>query len=332
LSTIYVAIPCLEDLEIFETLKDIYTLAKNPQNIHVGVAAICSKKLFKKIKKLKYPNFSIGYFSPEDKNNLGVGKGRKFSYSFYNDEDYFLQIDSHTMFDKNWDEMLINMYEDAKVKNNLENFILTSGVPSYCYTGFPQRRKKFTNKSEYHTFYNKEYHPFGEKFIVNLIPKWNDSYLEEYPEEYRLKDFTKSFYPSLKFCAAFAFGTKNFAKNNGLEESSIFWEEEIFQTINLLDLGIALVYPYPTIPLYHLQAKHQKRGKERKNLSNYLGPGSNRYLWDVISENYLKYINDPNNKNKIDYFEKYSNIDVRLGPKKPFYIPESYYVDRNVIL
>ena len=48
------------------------------------------------------------------------------------DEEYFLQIDSHTRFDKDWDLYLINSFKELKLENN--NFVISAHLSDRFYT------------------------------------------------------------------------------------------------------------------------------------------------------------------------------------------------------
>ena len=58
------------------------------------------------------------------KNPIGVGAARSRLVEFVEDEDFFLGIDSHTIFTDNWDNQLINRY--SQIVNDLGNKTLIS--------------------------------------------------------------------------------------------------------------------------------------------------------------------------------------------------------------
>jgi hypothetical protein len=57
-------------------------------------------------------------------------------------EDYFLQIDSHTLFDKDWDVKLVGMVQDIKANTPSKDVVLSHYPPLYEEHGNPNRDKK----------------------------------------------------------------------------------------------------------------------------------------------------------------------------------------------
>ncbi len=65
-------------------------------------------------------------------NNLGMGIGRKIAHKHYNDEDYYVQVDAHTRFNKNWDRTYINQIKYYQAMG-IEKPILTCYPKNYWY-------------------------------------------------------------------------------------------------------------------------------------------------------------------------------------------------------
>ena len=113
--TIFVSIPCfMDDSELFNTILSCFSNAKNPKNIKMGIAFIGDPIFYNNIKEKfeKFNNIKMQYY--DFKNNYGVAKSRILARSMYAQEDYFLQIDAHALFEYGWDEYLINKFEKAK--------------------------------------------------------------------------------------------------------------------------------------------------------------------------------------------------------------------------
>lgn len=311
--SIYVAIPTLEDSEITNTLRDILTNTTNLNEVHIGVSFTTSKDFYEKvISNFKdYNCFSFRHQDPQ--NNIGVGIGRLNSYSMYNDEDYFLQIDSHTKFESGWDTTLIELLQKSLIESNNPKTILTGYLGRYSLDSAGNR-----TLVKGHTFPR---YPFFQTGLLmgTSIPSWKDTDLDDVPDSI-LK--TRLFYPATKFNANFSFGNKDFAQFTGLELSSIFFEEEILQTMNLLDAGFSLVFPNQPIPLTHLYSKDLKA--PRPTVDSIAAPNTD--LISKISANYSSYISDPNNKRKIDIFQKYTGVHPKYGAPSKGKIPSTYRV------
>jgi len=104
---IFVGIPAYNEKYILHTLDDLYEKAEFPENIYVGVFNQKSPEFkfedFSKYKNVKVINASYEY-------PLGVGYARLSAAKLFSGQKYFLQIDAHTVFCRNWDTLLIGYY------------------------------------------------------------------------------------------------------------------------------------------------------------------------------------------------------------------------------
>lgn len=107
---IFVSIASYRDPELPRTLKSMLDNAKNPENLFPTV--VCQDK------KTDFPNLdfvpNISYIQMDYTDALGPCYARKIAMQCYQNEDYFLQLDSHIIFAKNWDEKLFKIYDQAK--------------------------------------------------------------------------------------------------------------------------------------------------------------------------------------------------------------------------
>jgi [Skp1-protein]-hydroxyproline N-acetylglucosaminyltransferase len=110
-STIFVSIASYRDAICAQTVENLFESAERPFNIYVG---ICQQNKLEEdtdcISKYKkrewFKNISIIRIS--HKVAKGPTYARFLCSKLYKNEDYFLQIDSHTKFLKNWDSILLN--------------------------------------------------------------------------------------------------------------------------------------------------------------------------------------------------------------------------------
>lgn len=116
--TIFISIASYRDPECSKTIKSIFEKAKYPENIYVGICeqndasnTLEQCELIRKIPKghVRYDN--IDYTEAK-----GPTYARYKCAMLYNGEKYFMQIDSHTFFVKDWDVYLLKMYKDAEKK------------------------------------------------------------------------------------------------------------------------------------------------------------------------------------------------------------------------
>lgn len=319
LQTIYVAIPDLDDTETLPTVQRLFKNAEHPERIHVGVAfqSLSSQNyefFLRKTKKYK-KRISAAFFDFNTKNladHLGVGRGRKLSHSFYNGEDYVLQIDSHTLVAKDWDTTLISLHKKAQTIVPHKKVLITGYAGTYAYTG--KRKISFVD-GDGHLFY-----PMFDQEVTNTkkILSWKTAA----GAHGRVR---KGFCPALKFSANFTFGDKEFAKNLGLAEEATFWEEEVLQSVNLYADNFAFVFPVLSEPLVcHLYYGNiTEFGGARSNIFNYYRAGGINDDSSIL-RNYVRFVNDPANAEKIRLYEEYANVDLKNSIVDETYVPSNY--------
>jgi [Skp1-protein]-hydroxyproline N-acetylglucosaminyltransferase len=111
--TIFISIASYRDDECPDTLKSIYKNAKNPDNIYIG---ICQQNKDNDVDCLKYKNrdSQIKMVRLKHSDAKGPTYARYICSTLWNGEEFYLQIDSHTQFLKNWDEKLIALFRELK--------------------------------------------------------------------------------------------------------------------------------------------------------------------------------------------------------------------------
>lgn len=314
--TIYISIPSLDDLELEHTITSAFENAKSPSRVYIGVGLLSMYRYtLTRLKKMskRYPNVSFSY-QKQKKNNvrtLGVGRGRRSAELLYRNQDFFLQVDAHTHFEKNWDTFMIEMFEEAVQEVGDDKLVITCIPPVFGYD---------SNEKPYRTGPDTRYPVFvNDGFFVGVVPQWKS--------EDSLEVTQKRLIPSPKANSAMIFGNKKFAQNTGISEDAIFYDEEIIYSINLVGDGFALVFPNTKeFPISHLDGDLVISGHERSFFLDYLDGRSFEKMHDILQENYLKFVKDPINALKIEKYKKYSKVDALRGRihSIPFYIPESY--------
>ena len=161
-----------------------------------------------------------------------------------------------------------------------------------------------------------------KEFIINnkYIPKWKGYTQNKTPKKIYEQIINTGFAPAPKIVAMFMFSDHNLAKNICLPKNIIFWEEEIIQTIELIDAGFTLVHPGEYIPLSHFYGYDIPTPiTEIRNKNHLGGDAVNKMIY-----NFDSYINDPINFNKIKKFESYIGFSIIEGPDKEDIIPIDY--------
>lgn len=129
---IFVAIASHLDLELRNTILDCINKAKHPENL---VFSICLQYDEKEGTNESAIDDLVSQYNIQIKKyHYSIGQGgcwaRQIAQQAYNGEHYSLQIDSHLRFIQNWDELIINDYEDLKSRG-IRKPLLSYCSPSY---------------------------------------------------------------------------------------------------------------------------------------------------------------------------------------------------------
>ena len=112
--TIFVSIASYRDDVCNSTLKSLYEMSKNPKNIYVGICQQNKSDEDKDCLNTFENNKNITILRIPHTEAKGPTYARYLCSTLWNGEEYYLQIDSHSKFVKNWDEKCINMIKDIK--------------------------------------------------------------------------------------------------------------------------------------------------------------------------------------------------------------------------
>lgn len=314
---IFVAFPSMDDTELVPTILDAFNKAKHPERLRLGIALVYSRRrLFREFKTAIKPYESQVKFFAEKLtygnlvDNVGVGKGRARAASFYTDEEYVLQIDSHTWFAQDWDEKLVSLHKDISSKLDHGKVLLTGYAGHYRY----EEEKGRTATSEEGRL-RCPFMVFDHRFST-AIPNWIDYQLPE--------DYDREFVPAVKFNANFAFGNAEFGKYSGVFEDAVFFEEELIQTLNLVKAGFTLVFPVVNEALIcHLYGSHiNDLGGYRSGVLDYLPGFFKEATSRAVDMQFYNFIIDPKNAEVVAMWEEYSKCSLRFGTYKEMIIPE----------
>lgn len=203
--SIYVSIASYEDPGLLKTIQNCLNNAKYPDEIVFGLALMY--KTLPDLSKIK--NKKIIHLYDSDERPGLVNIRNKLKEAFL-DEDYFLQIDSHTNFINNWDVELINDLKNIQSKFG-KNSLISKRVNPHVGNMEDVDPEFMTNKGVWS--YNKKFeHPINSLEYIDVN---YDGDNEEY---------TKTMYA----CCHFLFADKYFIKNVRFDDVSEFIREEVF--------------------------------------------------------------------------------------------------------
>ena len=122
MNTIFISIASYRDPELGHTIKSAIENAEYPDNLRFGIVHQGTDKEMPDLSQIQ--NKKVISMHPRDA--LGVGFARSKAMELYDKEKYFLQIDSHIQFVKDWDSKLINQLDMAKEKSNNDKIIISA--------------------------------------------------------------------------------------------------------------------------------------------------------------------------------------------------------------
>ena len=222
--SIFVSIVSYRDTELLPTIKSLISNAKNPEDIVFGIVSQDEKR--------KHPDLSFirnkSYIKMDFRDALGVGYARKLAMELYNGEDFFLQIDSHMRFAKDWDLKLKNMYQWCSVKEGTEKIILSQ---------FPAPYEIHTNGKE---FYPKDHEELWDR------PSWSKVHNRDFgawsAERQEIEDPSYP-HPTHTLLAGYIFTIGRFVKDLPYDERISFMGEELCLAIRSYTRGWELYAP-----------------------------------------------------------------------------------------
>lgn len=144
---IFINIAAYNEEDLFDTVESAYKKATNPENINMGILLHYTDQNFPDLSKFK----NVKFMKISDRVGLGLGMSRGLASSFYNQEDYYMQIDAHTVFKTNWDSILIKNYK--KLKNRTEKPIISAYAPYYYRDKDTGQKVTMANNQDWESYF-----------------------------------------------------------------------------------------------------------------------------------------------------------------------------------
>ena len=111
---IFISIVSYRDPLLYSTLVDAYKKAKNKKDLIFGI--VDQSYAWESIDLNSIPfRKQVRYHRVDPQYARGVCWARNIAQSLYLDEEFFLQVDSHTLFDQFWDMTLIDQFQELRL-------------------------------------------------------------------------------------------------------------------------------------------------------------------------------------------------------------------------
>jgi len=135
-NNIFINVASYNEEDLFDTISTAFKKASFPENIYVGACLQYTNN--------EYPDFllfpNVKTIKVEGTVGVGLGIARGLASTLYDNEQYYLQIDAHTVFKSGWDDTLIKNYNE--LNKTADKPIISSYVPYYYKD--PESGKKIT--------------------------------------------------------------------------------------------------------------------------------------------------------------------------------------------
>ena len=270
---IFVQIASYRDPELIPTVLDLVDKAKNPEALRIVVAwQHDDNETLEPIKHL------IEYIDIPYVESKGVCWARNLIQQEYNGEEYTLQLDSHHRFVQDWDEQLIDMYNQCKEMGS-EKPLITGYLPHYD--------------------------PDKEEFLQEVWKMNLEKFMEDGPMFFIPEPLTEAYdnpIPSRFYSGHFAFTDGEFSKLVQHDPSYYFYGEETNVGVRAYTYGYDLYHPNKIVAWHYYT-----REKRPKHWDDHIIEGSD---WSKLD-------NDSTNRHKklfgMDGFEKLIDSVYNFG-------------------
>ena len=123
---IFVSIASYRDKELIKTVNSCLSKAKYPENIRIGICWQYDEEEDITVFD-NNPQISSHKVYWKDVEGSVCWARSIIQQKLFNDEEYYFQIDSHTLFAQDWDDILINMYKELPT----DKAVISVGPPYY---------------------------------------------------------------------------------------------------------------------------------------------------------------------------------------------------------
>lgn len=296
MASIFVQIASYHDFELPKTLIHAVKQSSTKHEINFGVFNCFYQKndiYIPKIDNLRI----IHKLAPE---GVGVGRSRNLANSLYNGEDYYLQVDSHTRFRKDWDDFLVEEIKRFQAYN-IKKPLLTTYPGTYRYDNNLEEVIDWGNHVNAINLTDKP-----EQFKETLIP--NQRAID--PEG---TIFNKSISAGSIFTVG-EFGQMDF------NDKIAFWGEEIFIAAKAWTSGFDLVIP-SIQQIFHLYYDHdhpmQKSGRRHMwndfpDIYNQMDVESKAEIKKIFEQNIIGK-NALGSERTLEQFGTYAGLNFKTG-------------------
>lgn len=303
---IFISIASYRDPELIPTIRDCLQKAKHKANLIFSIVWQHNPNdEWDNLDEFKNnPNFHIQDINY--KNSQGTCWARSLAQQPYNNETYYLQLDSHHRFIQDWDEVLIEMLESLKSNGN-QKPIITGYPPSYDPAN-PE--EEISDIPSYMKFL---------QFEAEIIPTFNPSIIDNH------KELTHPL--NARFISAgFIFTIGQFIKDIPYDPNYYFIGEEINLTLRAFTHGYKIFHPQKVILWHEYIRKNKPRHWEDNEEGKELNLKSTIRVKELLEKTNSSDL-EPyglGTIRTIQDYEKYAGINFKLRGVQKYTLENKY--------
>lgn len=290
---ILVQIACRLDNDLLNTVTNLLEKANKPNNIEILI--INQDFEDNQWKQSNFPD-NVTLVNIEESKTRNLAHARAFCHLYVKpSHKYFINIDAHSRFDENWDEILVTAHTEYVARTG--NKCMISVYPK----GFR------VSKNGEDIILNDN--SFGYNRLVPFDP--NGFRIEAYPaSDIDINVPEQRFIPSV-VAGGFHFTSIDWVKNVGYDIYCGWGEHELNITLRTFCHGYDIV-SYYIRPIYHLY-DHSQRKSLKSPTFDYGVDSYSRLKSHILGNNltFLEELFNIGNKRTIEEFEKYYNFELR---------------------
>lgn len=235
--SIFISIASYRDPELTRTVKSAIDNAKFPDDLYFSIVL---QEIEREEPDLSWiPNLNLTKIHP--KFARGAGYARSIAMQSYDNQDYFLQIDSHTLFAENWDVLCIEELKKAQEISNNNKVVL-----SYFPPPFHIDNKKHLSFPKLDP--ERKPYPTRQVPMLNKRQEWTASRVEFIDKNFNNPE------ESSTVLAGFIFSPGYLVKEVPYDPDISFFGEEVCFAMRLWTRGWDIYSPSKVI-LYHFYSR-----------------------------------------------------------------------------
>tara|TARA_Y100000992_G_scaffold292360_1_gene249793 strand:+ start:1007 stop:2002 length:996 start_codon:yes stop_codon:yes gene_type:complete len=232
---IFISIASYQDPLLESTIRSAFDNAKEPQNLIFGICdqshTPINLNLFTFTDQIKYEHI-------DPVNSQGPCWARSRIQKLFDNEDYYLQIDSHMQFQKNWDNFLLNYIDRIrKINRSSHQLPIISSYPrSFKIIDFESKKFELNDQEK-----NTNIMTFRED---SMFQKGN--YCGQVGSFISSNDISHGYL----LAAGALFTSKEFVKQVPYDPKLYFYGEEMSLMLRAFTRGFS-IFHLPSVPIFH---------------------------------------------------------------------------------